>query len=47
MSKDSILSPGSNESMFSNDSMSTVRSVHLSLPTASPVTRMQDPMSVS
>ena len=47
MSKESILRPGSNESMFSNDDMSMVRSVHLSLSTGSPVTRMHDPMSMS
>ena len=47
MSKDRILSPGSKESRFSKDSISTVRSVHLSLWTGSPITRMHDPMSES
>ena len=47
MSKDRILSPGSKESIFSKDSSSTVRSVHLPLSTGCPVARMQEPMSMS
>ena len=47
MSKDSILRPGSKESMFSKDSMSTVRSVQPHPSAEVPVTRMHAPMSVS
>ena len=47
MSKERILNPGSKESMFSNEDISSVMSVRYPLSTGSPDTRMHDPMSTS
>ena len=47
MSKDRIFRPGSKESMFSKESISTMRSVLMSPGTSWPSSLMQDPMSVS
>ena len=47
ISNDRILSPGSKESMFSKDDIPTTRSVLYFPSSISPVTLMQDPISMS